>query len=127
MQFQVVASRRTYGEDSILPFSRTEGEIGKVGLDCGGMIQMRAAQRGPLSSLSCGRSAGKILAVDPYQKVRLACSECMTQREASLHFNILHDPVAKIIARATPPDICALKALYIMGAFFATLWTSVTA
>ncbi len=38
-----------------------------------------------------------------YLKVRLACSEGMTQREAAKHFNISRDSVSKMLAYSTPP------------------------
>jgi hypothetical protein len=41
--------------------------------------------------------------VDLYRKVRLACSEGMSQREAARHFNISRDSVRKMMAFSTPP------------------------
>jgi len=41
--------------------------------------------------------------VDLYRKVRLACAEGMSQREAARHFNISRDTVAKMIAFSVPP------------------------
>ncbi len=38
-----------------------------------------------------------------YLKVRLACLEGMTQRQAAKHFNISRDSVAKMLAYSTPP------------------------
>jgi transposase len=35
--------------------------------------------------------------VDLYRKVRLACAEGMSQREAARHFNISRDSVAKMM------------------------------
>jgi hypothetical protein len=41
--------------------------------------------------------------VELYLKVRLACSEGMTQRQAAKHFNISRDSVAKMLSYSTPP------------------------
>ncbi len=41
--------------------------------------------------------------MDMYRKVRLACSEGMSQREAARHFNISRDSVAKMMAFSVPP------------------------
>jgi transposase len=41
--------------------------------------------------------------VDMYRKVRLACAEGMSQREAARHFNISRDSVRKILAFSVPP------------------------
>jgi len=41
--------------------------------------------------------------VDLYLKVRLACAEGMSQREAARHFNISRDSVAKMLAFSAPP------------------------
>jgi transposase len=41
--------------------------------------------------------------VDLYLKVRLACGEGMSQREAARHFNISRDSVAKMLAFSVPP------------------------
>jgi transposase len=41
--------------------------------------------------------------VDLYRKVRLACAEGMSQREAARHFNISRDSVAKMMAFSVPP------------------------
>jgi transposase len=41
--------------------------------------------------------------VDMYRKVRLACSEGMSQREAARHFNISRDSVRKMLAFSVPP------------------------
>ena len=41
--------------------------------------------------------------MDLYRKVRLACAEGMSQREAALHFNISRDTVAKMMAFSVPP------------------------
>lgn len=38
-----------------------------------------------------------------YLKVRLACSEGMTQRQAAKHFNISRDTVRKMLSYSTPP------------------------
>ena len=38
-----------------------------------------------------------------YLKVRLACSEGMTQRQAAKHFNISRDTVRKMVAYSAPP------------------------
>jgi transposase len=38
-----------------------------------------------------------------YRKVRLACAEGMSQREAARHFNISRDTVAKMMAFSVPP------------------------
>ena len=37
-----------------------------------------------------------------YRKVRLACAEGMSQREAARHFNISRDSVAKMMAFSVP-------------------------
>ena len=36
-------------------------------------------------------------------RVRLACSEGMSRRQAAKHFNISRDSVAKMVAYSTPP------------------------
>ena len=41
--------------------------------------------------------------MDLYRKVRLACSEGMSQREAARHFSISCDSVGKMMAFSTPP------------------------
>ena len=41
--------------------------------------------------------------MDLYRKVRLACAEGMSQREAARHFNISCDSVAKMMAFSVPP------------------------
>ena len=41
--------------------------------------------------------------MDLYRKVRLACAEGMSQREAARHFNISRDSVAKMMAVSVPP------------------------
>ena len=44
-----------------------------------------------------------IYTVELYLKVRLACSEGMTQRAAAKHFNISRDSVRKMLSYSTPP------------------------
>jgi hypothetical protein len=44
-----------------------------------------------------------IYTVELYLKVRLACSEGMTQRQAAKHFNISRDSVAKMLSYSVPP------------------------
>ena len=46
-----------------------------------------------------------------YRKVRLACAEGMTQREAARHFNISRGTVAKMMAFSTPPGYWRTKAI----------------
>ena len=41
--------------------------------------------------------------MDLYRKVRLACAEGMSQREAARHFNISRDSIAKMTAFSVPP------------------------
>ena len=41
--------------------------------------------------------------MDLYRKVRLACAEGMSQREAARHFGISRDSVRKILAFSVPP------------------------
>jgi transposase len=41
--------------------------------------------------------------VDLYVKVRLACADGMSQREAARHFNISRDSVRKMLAFSVPP------------------------
>ena len=41
--------------------------------------------------------------MDMYRKVRLACAEGMSQREAARHYNISRDSVRKILAFSAPP------------------------
>ena len=41
--------------------------------------------------------------MDMYRKVRLACAEGMSQREAARHFNISSDSVLKMLAFSAPP------------------------
>ena len=41
--------------------------------------------------------------MDLYRKVRLACAEGMSQREAARHFNISRDSVRKMMAYSAPP------------------------
>ena len=44
-----------------------------------------------------------IYTVDLYLKVRLACSEGMSRRQAANHFNISRDSVAKMMSYSPPP------------------------
>ena len=44
-----------------------------------------------------------IYTVELYLKVRLACSEGMSQRQAAKHFNISRDTVRKMVAYSVPP------------------------
>ncbi len=44
-----------------------------------------------------------IYTVELYLKVRLACSEGMSRRQAAKHFNISRDSVAKMVSYSTPP------------------------
>ena len=48
-------------------------------------------------------SGDRIFTEDLYRKVRLACAEGMSQREAARPFNISHDSVAKMMAFSVPP------------------------
>jgi transposase len=41
--------------------------------------------------------------VDMYRKVRLACAEGMSQREAARHFGVSRDSVRKMLAFSVPP------------------------
>ena len=41
--------------------------------------------------------------MDLYRKVRLACAEGMSQREAARHFGISRDSVQKMLAYSVPP------------------------
>ena len=41
--------------------------------------------------------------MDLYRKVRLACAEGMSQREAARHFNVSRDSVAKMMAFSVAP------------------------
>ena len=41
--------------------------------------------------------------MDLYRKVRLACAEGMSQREAARHFGISRDSVRKMLAFSVPP------------------------
>ena len=41
--------------------------------------------------------------MDLYRKVRLACAEGMSQREAARHFNVSRDSVSKMMAFSVPP------------------------
>lgn len=41
--------------------------------------------------------------MDMYRKVRLACAEGMSQREAARYFNMSRDSVAKMMAFSAPP------------------------
>ena len=41
--------------------------------------------------------------MDLYLKVRLACSEGMSQREAAKHFNLSRDTVRKMLSFSVPP------------------------
>ena len=43
--------------------------------------------------------------MDLYRKVRLACAEGMSQREAARHFNISRDSVRKMMAFSVPPSV----------------------
>ena len=44
-----------------------------------------------------------IYTVELYLKVRLACSEGMSRRQAAKHFNISRDSVSKMLSYSTPP------------------------
>ena len=41
--------------------------------------------------------------MEMYRKVRLACAEGMSQRQAARHFNISRDSVRKMLAFSVPP------------------------
>ena len=56
-----------------------------------------------MSFLAGCREGGRIFTVDLYRKVRLACSEGMSQREAARQFNISRDSVRKMLAFSVPP------------------------
>ncbi len=46
-----------------------------------------------------------------YRKVRLACSEGMSQREAARHFDISRDSVRKMLSFSSPPGYRREKAI----------------
>ena len=46
-----------------------------------------------------------------YRKVRLACSEGMSQREAARHFDISRDSVRKMLSFSAPPGYRRKKAI----------------
>ncbi len=48
-----------------------------------------------------------IYTVELYLKVRLACSEGMSRRQAGKHYNISRDSVAKMMSYSKPPSYCA--------------------
>lgn len=52
--------------------------------------------------LATGR-VRRFFTVDLYRKVRLACAEGMSQREAARHFGISRDSVQKMLAYSVPP------------------------
>ena len=54
-------------------------------------------------ALSGDEEGGRIFTVDLYRKVRLACAEGMSQREAARHFGISRDSVQKMLAYSVPP------------------------
>jgi transposase len=54
-------------------------------------------------ALSDGGEGGGIFTVDLYRKVRLACAEGMSQREAARHFGISRESVKKMLAFSVPP------------------------
>jgi len=56
-----------------------------------------------MSFLAGCREGGRIFTVDLYRKVRLACAEGMSQREAARQFNISRDSVRKMLAFSVPP------------------------
>jgi hypothetical protein len=62
-----------------------------------------AVQKSATFTLSGDREGGRIFTVDLYRKVRLACAEGMSQREATRHFNISRDSVSKMMAFSVPP------------------------
>ena len=67
------------------------------------MILLRAAQKLATFALSGDREGGEIFAVDMYRKVRLACAEGMSQREAARRFAISRDSVKKMLSFSVPP------------------------
>jgi len=75
----------------------------KVGHGSGGVSLLRAAQKSSIFTLSGDREGGRIFTVDLYRRVRLACAEGMSQREAARYFNISRDSVAKMMAFSVPP------------------------
>jgi hypothetical protein len=83
--------------------SRPENVGAKVGHGSGGMRLLRAALKSSTFTLSGDREGGRIFTVDLYRKVRLACAEGMSQREAARHFNISRDSVGKMMAFSVPP------------------------
>ena|SRR6056297_458093 len=68
------------------------------------MIPLRVAQWSSTFVLP-GYSGedGRIITVDMYRKVRLACAEGMSQREAARHFGVSRDGVSKMLAFSVPP------------------------
>ncbi len=67
------------------------------------MVALRAAQKSATLALSGSGEGGGIFTVDLYRKVRLACAEGMSQREAARHFGISRDSVRKMLSFSVPP------------------------
>ena len=67
------------------------------------MSPLRAAKKSSTITRSGGREGGRVFTVDLYRKVRLACSEGMSQREAARQFGISRDSVRKMLAFSVPP------------------------
>lgn len=57
-----------------------------------------AKRRPPVSLSASGRKGWGIYTAEFYLKVRLACWEGMTQRQAAKHFNISRDSVRRMVA-----------------------------
>lgn len=74
-----------------------------VGHGSGGMIRLRAAYKSSTLALSGDIEGERIFTVDLYRKVRLACPEGMSQREAARRFGILRDSVRKMLSFSVPP------------------------
>jgi len=67
------------------------------------MNLLRPAQKSTTFALSGDREGGGIFTVDLYRKVRLACAEGMSAREAARNFGISRDSVRKMLSFSVPP------------------------
>jgi hypothetical protein len=87
-----------------IPPRKTISAGAKTDHGSGGIVPPRAAQKSSTYLLPAhGREGWGIFTVDLYLKVRLACSEGMSQREAAKHFNLSRDTVRKMLSFSVPP------------------------
>ena len=76
---------------------------GKVCHGSGGIVPLLAEQNSATFALPFSREGGGIFTVELYLKVRLACRDGMSAREAARHFGISRESVKKMLSFSVPP------------------------